>query len=48
MITLLTISIGVPDLDAKVAACRRKSWRRKWMPTNLPAFTMSFSTIFHC
>lgn len=36
--TLLTISIGVPDLEAKVAACRRRSWGRRWMPTNRPAF----------
>jgi hypothetical protein len=31
MITLLTISIGVPDLDAKVAAFRRWPWVRDTM-----------------
>ena len=38
MITLLTISIGVPDLEAKVAACRRRSWGRKGMPTRTTGF----------
>jgi hypothetical protein len=36
---LLIISKGTPNLaDACVAACLRKSFGRKWMPTIFPAF----------
>jgi uncharacterized short protein YbdD (DUF466 family) len=34
---MLTISIGVPDLDAYVAACRLRSWDLSRMFTSLPA-----------
>ena len=37
-ITLLTISISVPDLDAYIAACRLRSWGLRLIPTILPAF----------
>ena len=35
----LTISIGVPQRDACVAACLLRSWGLRWTTTKLPAFT---------
>ena len=47
MMTLLTISIGVPYLEGWVAAWRRRSWGRKLTPASSPAFfTTTLSALY--
>jgi len=43
--TLLTISIGTPDLETYVAAWRRRSWGLSLIPTISPTFIFSWKRV---